>query len=83
MAYDPEPLSEETMAEIEEEIRDIQAAGGRPSEEVAREWGLEWVECSVVSPIMTSNFGFILTEARIVPKEYVFFGRSSPWPCIR
>ena len=41
MAYDPEPLSEETLKKIEEGIADIRAGRGRPFEEVVRERGLK------------------------------------------
>lgn len=41
MAYDPEPLSEETLKKIEEGIADIRAGRCRPFEEVVRERGLE------------------------------------------
>ena len=41
MAYDPEPLSEETLKKIEEGIADIRAGRGRPFEEAVRERGLE------------------------------------------
>lgn len=47
MAYDPEPLSEETLKKIEEGIADIRADQGRPIEEVVRERGLERVESSL------------------------------------
>lgn len=40
-AYDPEPLSEETLQKIEEGIADIRAGRCRPFEEVVRESGLE------------------------------------------
>ncbi|MDK2889559.1 MAG: hypothetical protein PWR21_190 [Methanoculleus sp.] len=38
--FDPEPLSEETLQEIEESIADMRAGRGRPFEEYARERGL-------------------------------------------
>ncbi|QYZ78109.1 hypothetical protein E2N92_01015 [Methanofollis formosanus] len=41
MAYDPEPLSEDTLKKIEEGIADIRAGRGRPFEGVVRERGLE------------------------------------------
>jgi predicted transcriptional regulator len=41
MAYDPEPLSEETLQQIEEGIADIRAGRCRPLEEVAKDLGLE------------------------------------------
>jgi hypothetical protein len=65
MAYDPEPLSEETLKKIEEGIADIRAGRGRPFEEVVRERGLEWSgdwsfyrvpsEISTRSRILTPN----------------------------
>ena len=39
--FDPEPLSEETLQEIEESIADMRAGRGRPFEEYARERGLK------------------------------------------
>jgi len=41
MAYDPEPLSEESLRKIEAGIADIRAGRYRPFEEVVREQGLE------------------------------------------
>jgi len=41
IAYDPEPLSEETLKQIEEGIADIQAGRYRSLEDVAQELGLE------------------------------------------
>jgi len=41
MAYDPEPLSEETLQQIEEGIADIRAGRYRSLEEIAQEQGLE------------------------------------------
>lgn len=41
MAYDPEPLSDETLKEIEEGIADIRAGRYRSLEDVAQEPGLE------------------------------------------
>ena len=41
MAYDPEPLSEETLQRIEEGIADIRAGRCRSLEEIAREQNLE------------------------------------------
>jgi len=40
MAYDPEPLSEESMKKIEEAFEDIRAGRVRPFEEYVREQGL-------------------------------------------
>lgn len=40
MAYDPEPLSEESMKKIEEAFEDIRAGRVRPFEEYAQEQGL-------------------------------------------
>jgi len=40
MAYDPEPLSEESMQKIEEAFEDIRAGRVRPFEEYVREQGL-------------------------------------------
>jgi len=40
MAYDPEPLSEETLQRIEESIADMRAGRGRPFEDYVRERGL-------------------------------------------
>ncbi len=41
IAYDPEPLSEETLKQIEEGIADIRAGRYRSLEDVAQELGLE------------------------------------------
>jgi predicted transcriptional regulator len=41
IAYDPEPLSEETLKQIEEGIADIRAGRYRSLEDVARELDLE------------------------------------------
>jgi len=41
MAYDPEPLSEETLQKIDEAVADIRAGRYRPFDEVVREHGLE------------------------------------------
>jgi hypothetical protein len=41
MAYDPEPLSEETLKMIEDEIADIRAGRYRSLEDSAQEPGLE------------------------------------------
>lgn len=41
MAYDPEPLSEETLQQIEEGIADIRAGRYRSLEEIVQEQGLE------------------------------------------
>jgi len=41
MAYDPEPLSEETLQRIEEGIADIRAGRYRSLDEIVREQGLE------------------------------------------
>jgi predicted transcriptional regulator len=41
MAYDPEPLSEETLQQIEEGIRDIRAGRYRSLTDIAEELGLE------------------------------------------
>ena len=41
MAYDPEPLSEETLQQIEEGIADIRAGRLRSLEDIALELGLE------------------------------------------
>jgi hypothetical protein len=40
-AYDPEPLSKETLQRIEESIADIRAGWYRPFEEIVRELELE------------------------------------------
>lgn len=41
MAYDPEPLSEETLQRIEEGIADIRAGRYRSLEDIAQELDLE------------------------------------------
>ena len=41
MAYDPEPLSEETLKKIEEGLQTYEPGRGRPFEEVVRERGLK------------------------------------------
>ena len=41
MAYDPEPLSEETLQQIEEGIADIRAGRYRSLDDIAQELGLE------------------------------------------
>ena len=41
MAYDPEPLSEETLQRIEEGLADMRAGRCRSLEEIAQELGLE------------------------------------------
>lgn len=41
MAYDPEPLSEETLQQIEEGIADIRAGRLRSLEAIVQEQGLE------------------------------------------
>ena len=41
LAYDPEPLSEETLQQIEEGIADIRAGRYRSLEDIAQELGLE------------------------------------------
>lgn len=41
IAYDPEPLSEETLQQIEEGIADIRAGRLRSLEDIAQELGLE------------------------------------------
>jgi hypothetical protein len=41
MAYDPEPLSEETLKKIEEGIAGIRAGRYRSLEDIAQELGLE------------------------------------------
>jgi RPA family protein len=40
MAYDPEPLSDESMKKIEEAFEDVRAGRVRPFEEYVREQGL-------------------------------------------